>query len=99
MVTNSFFKAGGAAFTSNSNEWQTPPALFRELDKVWHFDLDPASTDENALCKHHFTIEDDGLQQDWGGHRVFCNPPYGRLVGKWVEKAAKESRKPDTIMI
>lgn len=76
-----------------------PPALFRELDKVWHFDLDPASTDENALCEQHFTAEDDGLSQDWGGHRVFCNPPYGRQVGQWVEKAAKESRKPNTIVV
>lgn len=22
-----------------------------------------------------------------GGYRVFCNPPYGREIGKWVEKA------------
>ena len=39
---------------------------------------------------------------DWlnlGGHRVFCNPPYGREISKWVEKAYKESRKPNTLVV
>ena len=26
-----------------------------------------------------------------GGYRVFCNPPYGREIGKWVEKAYAEN--------
>lgn len=34
-----------------------------------------------------------------GGERVFCNPPYGRAIGRWVEKAAKESRKPGTLVV
>lgn len=34
-----------------------------------------------------------------GGHRVFCNPPYGREVGKWVEKGYNESQKPNTIVV
>lgn len=25
-----------------------------------------------------------------GGHTVFCNPPYGREIGKWVQKAWEE---------
>lgn len=41
----------------------------------------------------------NGLIQDWGGQRVYCNPPYGRTVGDWVEKAAKESRKENTIVV
>jgi site-specific DNA-methyltransferase (adenine-specific) len=36
------------------------------------------------------------LRQDWGGHVVFCNPPYGRELPKWVEKAYNESKKPGT---
>lgn len=47
----------------------------------------------------HYTVEDDGLSKDWGGHRVFCNPPYGRLIGRWVEKAAKEGMKPNTVVV
>ena len=30
----------------------------------------------------------DGLKQEWTGV-CWCNPPYGRQIGKWVEKACK----------
>ena len=74
-------------FTSNTAEWGTPQALFDELNEEFHFDLDPCSTHENAKCDLHYTKAEDGLQQDWTGHRVYCNPPYGREIGKWVKKA------------
>lgn len=82
-----------ACLTSNSNEWATPQKFYEELDAEFHFDLDPCATPENAKCKRFFTIEDDGLKQNWGGARVFCNPPYGREIGKWVEKCYEESLK------
>ena len=53
--------------SSNSNEWTTPDYLFRELDREFHFNLDPCSTHENAKCRRHFTKEDDGLKRNWGG--------------------------------
>lgn len=34
-----------------------------------------------------------------GGARVFCNPPYGREIGKWVKKCYEESRKPNTLVV
>lgn len=86
-------------FSSNTNEWATPRKFFEELDAEFHFDLDPCSTHENAKCKRHFTIEDDGLAQDWGGAKVFCNPPYGREIGTWVRKCYEESRKPNTLVV
>lgn len=30
---------------------------------------------------------------------MFCNPPYGRVIGLWVEKAYTESKKPDTLVV
>lgn len=77
-------------FSSKSNEWETPLNLFKELNERYKFTLDPASTDENHKCKKYFTQEDDGLKQSWEGETVFCNPPYGREIGKWVGKASKE---------
>ena len=53
--------------SSNTPEWATPMAFFKELDKEFHFTLDPCSTHENAKCEKHYTKEDDGLKQDWGG--------------------------------
>ena len=73
--------------SSLTPEWSTPRDLFDELDQEFHFDLDAASTDENALCDRHYTIEDDGLAQPWEGN-VWCNPPYGREIGKWLKKGA-----------
>lgn len=88
-----------ALLSSNTNEWSTPRAFFAALDAEFHFNLDPCSTRENRKCAKFFTIEDDGLQQDWGGYRVFCNPPYGRAIGAWVEKCFNESRKADTVVV
>lgn len=74
--------------TSLTPEWTTPRDLFDELDREFHFTLDVASTDENALCEKHYTKSDDGLASPWTG-AVWCNPPYGREIVKWVERAAK----------
>lgn len=86
-------------FSSNTNEWATPQSFFNELDAEFHFDLDPCATQENAKCDRFYTIDTDGLSQNWGGARVFCNPPYGRQIGKWVKKCYDESRKPDTLVV
>ena len=86
-------------FSSNSNEWATPTDFYNELDAEFHFNLDPCCTHENAKCERHYTIEDDGLTQDWGGARVFCNPPYSRELPKWAKKCYEESRKPNTLVV
>lgn len=54
-------------YSSKSNEWSTPLDLYSKLDEEFNFTLDPCSTDENAKCKKHYTIKDNGLVQDWGG--------------------------------
>ena len=76
--------------TSNRNDWETPQKLFDELNEEFNFTLDPCSSHKNAKCKKHYTIEEDGLKQTWTSEVVFCNPPYGREIGKWVKKAYDE---------
>lgn len=34
-----------------------------------------------------------------GGERVFCNPPYGKEIAKWVQKSFEESRKKNTLVV
>lgn len=52
-----------------------------------------AATDKTAKCSLYYTPETDGLSQSWDrGGAVFCNPPYGREIGKWVQKAFEEAR-------
>lgn len=86
-------------FTSEKDYWETPQALFNQLDREFHFTLDPCSTHENAKCQKHFTIVENGLSKDWG-ETVFCNPPYGRSnTGLWVEKCYLEAQKPNTTVV
>ena len=73
-------------FSSKTPEWETPQDFFDALDAEFHFTLDPCSTDANAKCKKHYTMAEDGLTQDWTGERVYCNPPYGREMPKWIRK-------------
>jgi len=86
-------------FTSRTDEWATPRAVFSVLDAEFHFDLDPCATAQNAKCARYFTKEQDGLSQNWGGCRVFCNPPYGRAIADWVRKCSAEAAKPDTLVV
>ena len=80
-------------FSSKTDMWSTPQDFFDKLNEEFNFDLDPCSTHENAKCKMHYTLSEDGLKQDWGGHNVFCNPPYGRAIKDWVKNVAKKVKK------
>ena len=77
-------------FTSDSDEWVTPKNVFDKLNAEFGFTLDPCATSENAKCPKFFTKEDNGLLQSWQCERVFCNPPYGRELPKWVKKSYEE---------
>jgi site-specific DNA-methyltransferase (adenine-specific) len=79
-------------FSSRSDEWPTPRDFFAELDAEFDFTLDPCATSANATCPRFFSRHDDGLRQDWGRHRVFCNPPYGRSMRDWGRKCFESAR-------
>lgn len=78
-------------FSSAKEEWATPQHVFDYLNnRFGPFDLDPCATAENAKCSRFYTKEDNGLKQPWDTN-TFCNPPYGRHVGQWIEKGYKSS--------
>lgn len=76
--------------SSKSGDWSTPQDFFDKLNEEFRFTLDPCADEFNHKCDRYFTEEQDGLAQDWSGERVFCNPPYGRDVKKWVRKSFEE---------
>lgn len=86
-------------FSSVDLSWETPPTLFNILNMEFNFTLDPCCTKQTAKCKKYFTEVEDGLIQDWSQDIVFVNPPYGRQLGKWVEKASKEAEKGATVVM
>lgn len=72
-----------------SVEWYTPKYIFDALGLK--FDLDPCAPPgggPHVPAARYFTKADDGLVQPWKG-RVWCNPPYGRGLERWIEKLAK----------
>ena len=92
-------KTQDTMFSSVSKEWKTPQNFYDKLDQTFKFDLDPCATPSTAKCNKYFTPKDDGLVQDWSGHRVFMNPPYGRGINKWIKKAFDEGNKPGTLVV
>ena len=77
--------------SSKKMDWATPQDFFDRLNAEFHFTLDPCADDFNHKCEKYYTEAQDGLKQDWSGERVFCNPPYGRDVPKWVQKCFDET--------
>lgn len=76
-------------FTSNTDQWATPQDFFDKLNDEFHFTLDVCADETNHKCEKYYSKEDDGLKQDWGGEIIWCNPPYGREIGKWVKKCSE----------
>ena len=88
-----------ALFSSKTDNWATPQNFFDELNKEFHFTLDPCADEKNHKCEKFFTRKENGLLHDWSGESVFVNPPYGREIYNWVEKSYWEGHKENTIVV
>jgi phage N-6-adenine-methyltransferase len=76
----------GSRTEATRDDWQTP---IEYVEALGVFDLDPcANTSAPTRCaKRGFTVEDNGLEQEWEG-RVWCNPPYGADAKLWLSRLA-----------
>ena len=93
-------KTAETMFSSKSLEWSTPQHFFDLLEEIFgKFTLDPCSNASNYKVKNHFTEDHNGLDEDWSGHNVFMNPPYGRQIKHWIKKAYEEGQKENTTVI
>lgn len=79
-------------FSSKTDLWATPLDFFNSLNNEFHFTLDVCANNQNKKCDQYYTIEMDGLSQPWSGV-CWCNPPYGREIGKWVRKAYESAKE------
>lgn len=66
--------------------WLTPPEIVAALGP---FDLDPCAAVSQPwpTAEQHFTVEDDGLAQDWHGF-AWVNPPFGPEAEQWLSRLA-----------
>lgn len=85
-------------YSSRSEAWETPQDFFDNLNDEFHFDLDACAIPENAKCERFFTPEQDGLSQPWTGN-VWCNPPYGKDISKWIAKAQNEIKQNANVVV
>lgn len=74
-------------YASQRSDWETPTALYQILDDEFGFELDVCASPENAKADQYLTPEHDGLTCDWGDAVCWMNPPYGRELSHWIEKA------------
>jgi len=87
---------------SKNLDWGTPRALFDALDAEFGpFDLDPCGQREVHYTAYRIHSRGgrffdgscaamDGLLQPWECEAAYVNPPYGRRMPQWIQKAAFE---------
>ena len=79
-------KVGVPDGTVGSCEYPTPDWLALPLVEKFNLETDVCANPANAKCARYYTAQDDGLSQEWTG-KIWMNPPYGRGIQKWIEKA------------
>lgn len=81
--------------SSKTDEHYTPNWIWQgalEVFDVEIFDLDPCSNshvDPHVPARQVFTIQDDGLAQQWSADTLWMNHPYSESSA-WIEKLCSE---------
>ena len=91
------------AAVGNSVEWYTPKSVFDALGVGFDLDVCSPGLDKTWVpAERALTIAEDGLTSPWHGF-VWCNPPYGKGIDKWLKRMAKHNNgialvpaRPDT---
>lgn len=85
----------------SKQDYGTPADFFMALSKRFGIpDVDLAATDDNTLCRHWITPEQNSLADacDWdafvdaGSKLAFLNPPFGEIL-PWAKKCAETSER------
>jgi hypothetical protein len=86
-----------ALLTSTNDGWQTPPDIVARVRTVFggRIHLDPCTNISNPVRAEAFywpggAGNPSGLGISWRDN-VYANPPYGRAISQWTEKASLES--------
>jgi phage N-6-adenine-methyltransferase len=101
-MTEGFYKTDTFK-TSNDDTWSTPKDFFNKLNHEFNFGLDAAALSSSTLVPENWYGPDhpepfrrDAFGRYWNmdseGKPIWLNPPYGRVIGKWLEKANREAK-------
>ena len=88
-------------YSSKKMDYGTPLWFYNRLHRRYDFVFDLASDGHNNLCPDYYTPQDDALVQDWTklNGSLWLNPPYGRAIGIWLEKAYMSTQACEDITI
>lgn len=78
-------------FSSTTGKWDTPQTVIDDLAEVFPWDLDVCASRPN-VCPVYYTDAQNAFIQDWKG-LCWMNPPYGRGIGQWIDRARFECGK------
>jgi len=92
---------------SSSIHWGTPLHVYEILNQRFTFNLDACAKNEYVAMHPHFISEEqDALKQEWckdlagfSVHNVFMNPPYGRTIKAFMQKAKEQVLKHDLTVV
>jgi len=84
--------------TKSRQTWRTPERFYDYCAfRFGPFTLDAAADKHNTKCERFYGEADNGLEQSWAGHKVWCNPPYARgSADAWLAKALRELKENGT---
>lgn len=98
-----------AVMSSATDNWPTPQDFWAALDREFNFVVDVCASNLNRKTRNYFGLDHqdparrDGLRADWAmeaaaGGAVWMNPPYGRTIGHWMDKAVREVSRGATVV-
>ena len=90
--------------SSLDDTWTTPKYFFDNLNNEFGFGLDAAALSTSTLVPDNWYGPDhpevtrrDAFAHCWtfdaNEKPIWLNPPYGRAIGRWVEKANLEAKR------
>lgn len=94
--------------TKQSDLWETPQALFNELDDKFKFDIDLCADQDNTKCQYYMAdylkdipcdtafIPDSPWQKYYS--TCFMNPPYSNPK-PFIQKAYDDVQKHDLVIV
>lgn len=78
--------------SSKRDSWNTPKEVLDRVRELGEIDLDPCSNEDSIVGATAQYVGSGGLDIDWtddmGDGLAYVNPPYGREIGRWVQRCA-----------
>ncbi len=91
-----------AMMSSFRSDWATPFQIFEHLNREFSFVLDVCATANTCKTQRYIDKAEDALSRNWEaiaiGQACWMNPPYGRSIGDWIEKAHREAKLGATVI-